>query len=62
MNILLFEDAGYLRLLPLTWLRPAFDLRCGRDRLIDKIRKHVGPIARRYVSCPGAFASSHARK
>lgn len=49
MNILLFEDAGYLRLLPLTWLRPAFDLRCGRDRLIDKIRRHAGPVARLLV-------------
>ncbi|MBI5866322.1 MAG: hypothetical protein HZB38_17770, partial [Planctomycetes bacterium] len=36
MNIVLFEDEGYINLLPLTWLRPAFELRCGRDRLIDK--------------------------
>lgn len=43
MNIGYFEDAGFKRLLPLTWLRPCFDLRCGRDRLIDKVRQHVGP-------------------
>lgn len=42
MNVVLFEDAHYRDLLPLTWLRPAFELRCGRDRLIDKIRDHLG--------------------
>jgi UDP-N-acetylglucosamine diphosphorylase/glucosamine-1-phosphate N-acetyltransferase len=50
MNIALFEDGNYTRLLPLTWLRMACELRCGRDRLIDKIRAHVGTrIARLYV-------------
>ena len=50
MNIALFEDAGYSRLLPLTWLRMACELRCGRDRLIDKIRTHIGErIARIYA-------------
>ena len=43
MNIGLFEDRGYRDLLPLTWLRAAFELRCGRDRLIDKVRTHLGP-------------------
>src|SRR5262249_12004972 len=38
MNIILFEDAGYRDLLPLTWLRGSFELRCGCDRLIDKVR------------------------
>ncbi len=42
MNIVLFEDAGYRELLPLTWLQPAFEIRCGRDRLIDKVRAHAG--------------------
>lgn len=37
MNLLIFEDAGYRDLLPLTWLRPACELRCGRLRLLDKI-------------------------
>jgi UDP-N-acetylglucosamine diphosphorylase/glucosamine-1-phosphate N-acetyltransferase len=42
MNIGLFEDRGYRDLLPLTWLRPACELRCGTDRLIDKVRTHLG--------------------
>lgn len=42
MNLGLFEDAGYRQLLPLTWLRAAFELRCGVDRLIDKARAHLG--------------------
>ncbi len=47
MNLALFEDAGVQQLLPLTWLRPAFALRCGRTRLIDKLRTHLSPrIAR----------------
>jgi UDP-N-acetylglucosamine diphosphorylase/glucosamine-1-phosphate N-acetyltransferase len=43
MNFAYFEDAGYERLLPLTWLRACFELRCGCDRLIDKARRHWGP-------------------
>jgi len=42
VNLVLFEDAGYSRLLPLVWLRPVWQLRCGRDRLIDKIQTHFG--------------------
>jgi UDP-N-acetylglucosamine diphosphorylase/glucosamine-1-phosphate N-acetyltransferase len=50
MNIALFEDDGYERLLPLTWLRACFELRCGCDRLLDKVRRHVGPhVARVWV-------------
>jgi len=50
MNVALFEDAHYRQLLPLTWLRACCELRCGRDRLIDKVRRHVGSrIARLYV-------------
>jgi UDP-N-acetylglucosamine diphosphorylase/glucosamine-1-phosphate N-acetyltransferase len=41
MNIGLFEDGGYRDLLPLTWLRACFELRCGCDRLIDKVQAHV---------------------
>ena len=41
MNFALFEDAQYKNLLPLTWLRTACGLRCGRDRLIDKIRSNL---------------------
>jgi len=42
MNIGLFEDGGAERLLPLTWLRACFELRCGRDRLIDKVQVEIG--------------------
>lgn len=41
MNIGYFEDSGYRDLLPLTWLRSCFELRCGRDTLLDKVRAHV---------------------
>jgi UDP-N-acetylglucosamine diphosphorylase/glucosamine-1-phosphate N-acetyltransferase len=37
INLGVFEDAGWQRLLPLTWLRPACSLICGTDRLIDKV-------------------------
>lgn len=47
MNIALFEDEGYVNLLPLTWLRPAFELRCGSGRLFDKLKNRLeGVIAR----------------
>lgn len=50
MNIGLFEDAGYRKLLPLTWLRACFELRCGRDLLIDKVHQHVsGRVARLWL-------------
>ncbi len=42
MNIAIFEDASCSQLYPLTWLRAAFELRCGRDLLLDKIRRHLG--------------------
>lgn len=41
MNIGIFEDYGWRQLLPLTWLRPAYELRCGRERLIDKLRQRI---------------------
>lgn len=50
MNIALFEDDGYERLLPLTWLRATFELVVGKDRLLDKVRAHLGPhVARLFV-------------
>jgi len=49
MNLIIFEDAGYLDLAPLTWLRPAFELRCGRDTLIEKMRTHLRPTALRAI-------------
>lgn len=42
MNLGVFEDGGYKNLLPLTWMRACFELRCGRDRLIDKMETHFG--------------------
>jgi UDP-N-acetylglucosamine diphosphorylase/glucosamine-1-phosphate N-acetyltransferase len=37
MNIIIFEDEGYKRFLPLTWTRPVYDLRCGINTLAEKI-------------------------
>lgn len=37
MRICIFEDEFYRRLLPLTYLRPVFDLRCGQLTLREKI-------------------------
>lgn len=42
MNFGVFEDSGWQRLLPLTWLRATCELVCGRDRLFDKIRAAAG--------------------
>ena len=42
MNLGVFEDGGYKNLLPLTWTRACFELRCGCDRLIDKMETHFG--------------------
>ncbi len=50
MNIAYFEDDGYLRLLPLAWLRACFELRIGRDRLVDKVCAHLGtPVAHNWL-------------
>lgn len=37
MKLIIYEDEGYQNLLPLTWARPAYDLRCGIDTLAQKI-------------------------
>ncbi len=42
-RVVIFEDYGYANLLPLTYWRATFELRCGCDQLIDKIRAAVGP-------------------
>lgn len=49
MNIGVFEDPSVDQLLPLVWLRAAFELRCGPSRLIDKIQKHCGLVSRIWV-------------
>lgn len=42
MNIAYFEDEAVAQLHPLTWIRSAFELCCGCDLLIDKVRRHTG--------------------
>jgi UDP-N-acetylglucosamine diphosphorylase/glucosamine-1-phosphate N-acetyltransferase len=45
-DIVLFEDAGFSDLLPLTYWRTVFGLRCGRKMLIDRLAFRLGqPIA-----------------
>lgn len=49
MNIALFEDSAWRQLLPLTWLRPCGELRCGRDSLGSAIARSLnGQIRRRF--------------
>lgn len=44
-RICLFEDAEASRLLPLAWLRPVYDLRCGMTTLREKIvRQYPGAV------------------
>jgi UDP-N-acetylglucosamine diphosphorylase/glucosamine-1-phosphate N-acetyltransferase len=50
MNLGVFEDERCVQLLPLVWLRAVFELQCGRDRLIDKVFRHVSkPLHRVWV-------------
>lgn len=43
-GLAVFEDAGWRDLLPLTWARATFELRCGIDTLLDKVvAAVVGP-------------------
>ena len=44
--IVLFEDEGYVNLLPLTWWRTVFELRVGRKIILDRTAQALGtPIA-----------------
>ena len=36
-SIIIYEDEGYRKLLPLTYNRPVFDLRCGINTIREKI-------------------------
>jgi len=45
MRMIIFEDAGYVNLLPLVYARATFDLRCGFDALLDKIEAAFGQVA-----------------
>lgn len=49
-SICIFEDEGYRALLPLTWFRPAFDLRCGISTLFEKIKRSY-PRTNVYLLC-----------
>jgi UDP-N-acetylglucosamine diphosphorylase/glucosamine-1-phosphate N-acetyltransferase len=40
MNLIIYEDEGYVNFLPLTWTRPVYDLRCGISTLAQKIARH----------------------
>ena len=39
MRVCVFEDQGFEKLYPLTYLRPVFELRCGRTSLAQKIER-----------------------
>ena len=49
-SICIFEDEGYRTLLPLTWFRPAMDLRCGMNTLFEKIKRYY-PRTNIYILC-----------
>lgn len=40
LNICLFEDNGYINLLPLVYLRPVYDLNCGILSLREKVERY----------------------
>lgn len=42
MRLVIYEDAGFERLYPLTYMRPTFDLRCGQTLLREKIERAAG--------------------
>lgn len=48
-QIAIFEDDGFRRFQPLTYLRACCELRCGRDRLLDKLERHLGQPASRLL-------------
>jgi len=42
MKLVVYEDARYEYLYPMTYMRPVFDLRCGRTSLREKIERAAG--------------------
>ena len=42
MKLVMYEDALFDQLYPLTYMRPTFDLRCGRTLLREKVERAVG--------------------
>jgi hypothetical protein len=49
MKIVLFEDSGFENLLPLTYFRPVWELRCGIHELKEKIKQQFS-ISKLYFS------------
>jgi len=54
MKVILFEDSQFSDLLPLSYFRPVWELRCGVNRLFDKIQRifpghPLNLIARQYL-------------
>jgi UDP-N-acetylglucosamine diphosphorylase / glucose-1-phosphate thymidylyltransferase / UDP-N-acetylgalactosamine diphosphorylase / glucosamine-1-phosphate N-acetyltransferase / galactosamine-1-phosphate N-acetyltransferase len=49
-SICIFEDEGYKKLLPLTWFKPSFDMRCGISTLFEKIKRNY-PRTNVYLLC-----------
>lgn len=45
MQLVVFEDAAYVNLLPLVYTRATFNLRCGFDNLLDKMETACGVTA-----------------
>lgn len=45
MQLVIFEDAGFVNLLPLVYARATFDLRCGFDDLASKSETALGLVA-----------------
>jgi len=45
MKLIVFEDALFENFYPLTYMRPVFDLRCGRTTLREKIERAAGTAA-----------------
>ncbi len=72
LNICLFEDSGYINLLPLVYLRPVYDLNCGILSLREKVVRYFPKaniklhsrdylqdvIAERYPDCNYKFSDS----
>lgn len=53
--IFIYEDEGYKNLLPLVYIRPTFDLRCGNYTILERIEKFypgesIGLLVRDYLA------------